>query len=155
MKRLVGLPGDTVQIRRGTLIINGVSSKRERIADYIERNWDRFYGRILIDHRYRYVETTPNGTTHEILGDTTNSREDSSPQDNTGVFTVPEGHFFVVGDNRDNSNDSRLELGYVPVQNLVGRVEYCYFSREDNGAGWKVWTWPSSIRWDRFFKVLH
>lgn len=146
IKRIAGLPGDTVQMVQGVVTVNGKPWARMRIDDYEERGWsDRFDGETVAK-RYRYVETLPNGTTHEILGGQIKYKEDSLPQDNTKPVTVPEGHFFAIGDNRDNSADSRLELGTVPLANLLGRAEFCYFSLNPGpGLG---------IRWSRLFAVV-
>jgi len=93
-----------------------------------------------------YNETLPNGVTHPII-----EISDSFPQDNTPVYTVPEDHFFAMGDNRDNSRDSRflMDVGFIPKENLVGRAEMLFFSID--GSFWKVWTWPWSVRFERFF----
>jgi signal peptidase I len=149
IKRVVGLPGDRIQVTRGVLIINGEASRRERIADYHERDWDEYYNQVRNDVRYHYRETLPNGSVHEILGDLIAQPEDSVPQDNTSVFQVPDGRFFAIGDNRDNSNDSRLQLGYVPLANLIGRAGFCYFSST------KIPDGTFHIRWDRMFRSIH
>jgi signal peptidase I len=81
--------------------------------------------------------------------------EDSLPHDNTGTFKVPPGHFFAMGDNRDNSNDSRLELGYVPLANLVGQAEFCYFSWAPGVPVWKVLvSLATGTRWERMLRVV-
>jgi signal peptidase I len=151
IKRIVGLPGDKIQVVHGVLTINGEPAKRERIEDYTEHEWDERYGRALDDVRYQYLETLPDGVQHRILGTPIDMPEDSFPQDNTGVFEVPAGHFFAMGDNRDNSNDSRLDLGYVPVENLVGRADRRFISLEAGAHLWEIWRWPWSLRFGRFF----
>jgi signal peptidase I len=141
IKRIIGLPGDSIQVLGGILHINGTPVKRERTSDFVDQDEYGHVKRIS-----RYVETLPNGREHYILED----RGDRWISDNTRVYTVPEGHFFAMGDNRDNSADSRFpEVGYVPIQNLVGRAEFLFFSVD--GAIWKIWNWPSSLRLDRFF----
>jgi len=77
--------------------------------------------------------------------------------DNTEVYKVPEGNFFMMGDNRDNSTDSRFlsEVGFVPFDNLVGKAQVIFFSINEDASFWQVWRWPSEVRWDRIFKVVH
>lgn len=155
IKRIVGLPGDIVQLNHGIVSINGQIAERTRIADYHERVWYEEYRRNQDDVRYRYIETLPGGQPHEILGGPIGFPEDSLPQDNTGKFTVPPNRFFAMGDNRDNSNDSRLEMGYVPLANLVGRAEFCYFSRDPEVPLWKVMViFFPGVRWERMLRVI-
>lgn len=141
IKRIIGLPGDTIQVRGGILHINGVAVKRERVDNYIYQTTNGNFTNTVL-----YNETLPNGVTHPII-----EISDSFPQDNTQVYTVPEDHFFAMGDNRDNSRDSRflMDVGFIPKENLVGRAEVKFFSID--GSFWKVWTWPWSLRFERFF----
>lgn len=144
IKRLVGLPGDTLQVKGGVLYINGEAVKRERVDDYL---LDNGYGRTR--RIPRYIETLPGGRTHYIL----ESNGDNGISDDTPVFTVPEGQYFAMGDNRDNSQDSRFaDVGYIPRENLVGRAEVLFFSVE--GAGWKFWQWPTTVRFGRIFESV-
>jgi signal peptidase I len=146
IKRVIGLPGDRIQMIDGILHINNVPVTRERIADYVTTdNWGRSTPVI------RYRETLPNGVSHEII-----EREgDTGTFDNTAVFRVPEGHFFMMGDNRDNSLDSRdRSVGYVPFENFVGRAEIIFFSIEDGASAWRVWEWPATVRWGRLFSAI-
>ena len=141
IKRLVGLPGDTLQMRQGRLYINGEEVKRERIDDYVVNDSANHALRIP-----RYIETLPGGRRHVIL----ELYGDKGQADSTDVYRVPEGHYFAMGDNRDNSQDSRFsEVGYVPRENLVGRAEFLFFSI--NGNVWEAWNWPRSIRFGRLF----
>ncbi|MDB5392522.1 MAG: lepB [Rhodospirillales bacterium] len=155
IKRIVGLPGDKIQVVHGILTINGEASTRERVGDYLEHEWSEGYNRPDNDLRYHYIETMPNGVKHDILGNFTSQPEDALPQDDTKVFEVPADHFFAMGDNRDNSSDSRLDLGYVPVENLVGRADRRFISLEPGAHLWEVWRWPWILRFSRFFGPIH
>jgi signal peptidase I len=143
IKRLVGMPGDKIQVLEGILYINGKAVPRAPVADYVET--DEFG--ITRDVR-QYKETLPNGKSYLVL--------DRGPSefDNTGVFTVPAGHYFMMGDNRDNSDDSRGEVGYVPFENLVGRAELRFFSIDDSAIWYEPWTWPGAIRFSRMFTLI-
>ncbi len=148
IKRLIGLPGDRIQMIHGVLNINGKPVERRQIDDYVERDANGSVHRIT-----RYVETLPNGKQHpinEALGD-------DGPVDNTAEYVVPQGYYFMMGDNRDNSQDSRYlsEVGYVPAENLVGRAEIIFFSADGSAALWEVWKWPWAIRWDRLLTVIN
>lgn len=142
IKRIVGLPGDRIQVVNGILHINGQAVKREQIDDFIVR--DHFGNTLRIP---RFIETLPNGRSHPILEE----KGDNGSSDNTRVFTVPAGHYFAMGDNRDNSQDSRF-IGFVPAENLVGRAEILFFSVD--GDVWKFWKWARSLRFDRMFEGI-
>ena len=147
IKRVVGLPGDKIQVIGGVLHINGKAVQRERVEDY-ETTDER--GRIVKVPRYR--ETLPNGVSHFII-----EREgDRGYWDNTNVYTVLPGHYFMMGDNRDNSTDSRddANVGEVPAENLVGRAEIIFFSIDENASLWRPWEWPKYIRWNRMFERI-
>lgn len=143
IKRLVGLPGDEIQVTDGVLHVNGVAVKRERVDDYVHQDQ---WGNMKRVARYR--ETLPSGVTYTTL-----DRETSGRYDNTQVYTVPEGHYFMMGDNRDNSSDSRASnvVGFVPFENLVGRAQVIFFSTDGSARLWQFWRWFSAARWDRFF----
>ena len=146
IKRVIGMPGDRVQMRSGVLYINGEAVKKERIEDYTGLS-DKG-GSTPVP---QYLETLPNGVQYRVL-DT--KQEDIG--DNTNEYVVPEGHYFMMGDNRDNSQDSRYqnEVGYVPVENFVGRADIIFFSVSPDASLFEVWRWPFAIRWSRFFNTL-
>lgn len=149
IKRVVGLPGDRLQMRDGALYLNGEPVKRRRVEDFERR--DRFGN--VVERNEQWEETLPNGVTYRTLNLYSFSRED-----NTGVFTVPDGHYFMMGDNRDNSLDSRVSssanpagVGYVPADLLIGRAEVRWISIEPSASLLKPWTWFSALRWNRMF----
>jgi signal peptidase I len=123
IKRVIGLPGDTIRMVAGRLYINGKMVEREHVGTFEDTD-----ERGVVTRMHRYVETLPNGVKHDIL-----ERSDQDRFDNTNDFVVPPGHFFAMGDNRDNSSDSRAfsSVGYVPMENLVGRAEVMFFSIDD------------------------
>ena len=147
IKRVVGLPGDQIQVIGGVLHINGKPVQRERVEDYQTRGPN---GRTVSVPRYK--ETFPEGTTHYVI----EKDGDRGFWDNTNVYTVKPGHFFMMGDNRDNSTDSRDEgsVGEVPFENLVGRAEIIFFSIDENASLWRPWEWPAYIRWNRIFERI-
>ena len=147
IKRVIGLPGDEIQMLHGVLQINGQAVQKERIDDFIQVD---SAGR---EHKVpRYRETLPNGVTYPVLDLT-----QDSIGDNTEVYKVPEAHFFMMGDNRDNSTDSRFlsEVGFVPFENLVGKAKLIFFSIDNDASFLQVWRWPDSVRWARIFDVVH
>ena len=145
IKRVIGLPGDKVQVRRGRLYINDKEVERKEIGDYKISEF------VIRPELYtEYEETLPGGVTHHIL-----EVSDHEPQvDNTTKVTVPEGHVFVMGDNRDRSDDSRVSVGFVPMENLIGKARFLFFSHNDKGSWYKPWTWPETIRWSKIFNTL-
>jgi signal peptidase I len=168
IKRLIGLPGDTVQMRNGTLILNGAEVPQTPAGQFTEtydkqgpmghlprcENSAGAVGMGAECTKSRYTETVPadgypNGRTHDVLNIDTNGGAD-----NTDVFTVPAGHYFFMGDNRDNSQDSRFGqavggVGFVPAENLIGRADRIVFSSAGSSLFY-FWTW----RADRFFKAV-
>jgi len=146
IKRVIGLPGDEIQMIHGVLHINGEAVKKERVDDFVMRDPA---GRER--HMARYMETLPNGVTYPVL-DLINE----GIGDNTEVYKVPKGHFFMMGDNRDNSTDSRFlsEVGYVPFENLVGRAQIIFFSIDEDASFWQIWKWPTDVRWSRILEAV-
>ena len=142
IKRIVGLPGDRIQVKNGVLYINDQAVNRERIEDWVDEDGHRFM---------RYIETLPNGVRHPII-----EEGDSYPLDNTEVFTVPEDSYFAMGDNRDHSSDSREwpHNHYVPAENLVGRASFIFYSTAA-GNLWPVWEAIPQTRWDRLMTGIH
>jgi len=139
IKRVIGLPGDRIQVRAGVLHINDKPVERRLIGR--ARSSDGF---TVLDFQI-YEETLPNGKTHVIQ-----ERSDNDSFDNTVVYTVPEGHYFMMGDNRDNSRDSRTTaVGMVPAANLIGRADRLFFSHNGTSKFWEIWKWPFAIRYSR------
>ncbi len=139
IKRIIGIPGDTIQVKNGRLYINNLIVPRE---DQGQEYWDTEAGRQLYT---RYIETLPNGVSHTIYELT-----DNNTYDETDPVVVPEDYFFMMGDNRDNSLDSRY-FGLVPAENLEGKARLIFYST--NGDGWffQFWRWSEFLRLERFF----
>lgn len=140
IKRLIGLPGDRIQVKEGILWINEQPIPRHKLPSFTDRD-----GTTIA----RYQEQLPNGISYEIL-----EQEGMGMLDNTGVYTVPEGHYFFMGDNRDNSVDSRVQraVGFVPFENIIGRAEIIFFSSDS--SLWAIWTWFTATHLDRFFTPI-
>jgi signal peptidase I len=143
IKRVIGLPGDRIQMINDRLYINDKVVPRVRVADYTETVDGITY------HVPQYMETLPNGKSYLTL-----DRYSDGPADNTDVFTVPAGHYFMMGDNRDNSDDSRGSVGYVPAENLVGKAELRFFSTDGSAHIWEFWKWPWAVRYERLFTLI-
>lgn len=144
IKRIVGLPGDRIQVREGRLYINGTMVEREEVGTTLDTDSNGDTREVTV-----YRETFPEGTTHLIQ-----EISDSMPLDNTPEYVVPAGHYFMMGDNRDRSADSRVlgQVGYVPAINLIAKAEARFFSIKDNLPPWQIWQWPANVRWDRMFQ---
>jgi signal peptidase I len=140
IKRVVGLPGDRIQMKQGLLHINDTPVKRERLADYVGGDACGFDPAAMVK---RWRETLPNGVSHETL-----DCLDNGFYDNTSVYAVPAGHFFMLGDNRDNSTDSRVlsAMGYIPLENIIGRAGLIFFSRAPEAGG---------VRFERLGLFVH
>jgi len=144
IKRLVGLPGDRVQVRRGVVFINGTPLERKADGTW-EEDDERGQHKVY----QRFTETMPEGKSYTVIDETTDGALDDTPE-----YTVPAGHYFFMGDNRDNSQDSRVTgvVGFVPAENLVGRATTIFVSAD--APFYKIWQWVANIRTDRFFKTI-
>ena len=157
IKRIVGLPGDHIQVRGGVLYVNGLPAARKPLGDVIAT--DESGGSIA---EQEYTESLPAGVTHLIA-----KMGDRGDANNTGEFVVPPGNLFPMGDNRDNSLDSRFGasgppflpgeqgVAFLPVENLVGRAEFIFFSIDASAPWWEVWEWPLEIRWGRLLTGIN
>lgn len=146
IKRVIGLPGDRIQMISGRLYINGEKVAREYLDTY-----QAVGGRGESQTLKRYREHLPGGVDHDIL-----ELSDEEDRDDTPVYTVPPGHYFMMGDNRDNSADSRVmsQVGYVPAANILGPARWRFFSVSEDFSLFKPWTWVEGVRWSRLFGVI-
>ena len=145
IKRVIGLPGDKIQVLDGQLIINGTPVKREAAEAWIDNEEG-----VREQPVKRWKETLPNGKSYYTL-----DLVDNGFADNTQVYTVPDGHYFMMGDNRDNSTDSRFsQVGMVPFENIVGKAQVIFFSVYEGERAWQFWRWPVSVRWNRLFSFV-
>lgn len=149
IKRVIGLPGDHIQVKEGLLYINDVPVERKRLQDFVGE--DPCGSGDAMARVKQWQETLPNGVTYNTL-----DCVDNGFYDNTMVYVVPPDHFFMMGDNRDNSQDSRVlsAVGYVPEENLIGRAQMIFFSIKEGEQPWQFWRWPVSIRWNRIFTFV-
>ena len=144
IKRVIGLPGDKIEIKNGIIFINGSEILRKKLNDFIDTDNKtsnkrvRMYNEYFFNKEINILDITDNGIA-----------------DNTQLFNVPENHFFVMGDNRDNSQDSRFisTVGFIPYENLVGKAQFIFFSLE-NARFLQIWKWPTSIRYERVFQKI-
>lgn len=144
IKRVIGLPGDKIKLEKGRLFINGQQLPREELEDFVVRD-----AKGNAERYHQYIETLPNGVKHKIL-----EVSDNEMEDNVEELVVPEGHYFMMGDNRDRSDDSRVSVGFVPFENLVGRARFLFFSQNPEYDWYKPWLWPKKIRWKRLFNTI-
>jgi len=144
IKRVIGLPGDKIQIKNGLIYINdeevSITNYNDNYKYFTQYNKNTLKNEIL------------DGKSHYIL-----DLETESLGDNTGIYRVPKDHYFMMGDNRDNSLDSRFidQVGYVPFKNFVGRAEFLFFSSDKSVPLWKIWNWHKKFRFDRIAKKIN
>jgi signal peptidase I len=146
IKRVIGLPGDRIQMKHDRLYINGELVEQTRRGEVSVPTSGGEWRSLP-----RYEEVLPGGKHHIVLDEMPNG-----PADNTQEYTVPAGHYFMMGDNRDNSQDSRYqaEVGFVPLENMVGRAEIILLSFNTDVPFWKVWQWPHAFREGRWLKAI-
>ena len=160
IKRVIGLPGETIQMRQGTVYLNGKAIPKLRIADFtipLTANFNAekcgapfvdVVANVQICRYPRFRETLPGGRSYEVL-----DQAELPDRDDTGLYTIPAGHIFVMGDNRDDSGDSRFPapqgMGYVPLENVEGKAVVNFFSTDGDAEWLKPWTWVSAARWSR------
>ena len=145
IKRIVGLPGDRIQMRGGQLFVNGEQVPRAPKGDYtVVGDGPRMVDKL-------YLESLPGGRQHDII-----KEFDVGGMNDTEEYKVPDGFVFGMGDNRDNSQDSRYQnaVGFIPLENLVGRAEFIFFSVDGTAPLWAFWDWPFEIRWSRLFRGI-
>jgi len=162
IKRVIGLPGDTVQMRAGQVILNGQPVPRVRVADFIIRQSGNYRcptefaaqmnGEAVCRYA-QYRETLPGGRSFTTLD------RGPGPADDTEEYRVPAGHLFMMGDNRDDSEDSRYAqeaggIGFVPIENVEGRAALTFYSTDGNASWFTPWRWPAATRWGRIGRAL-
>jgi signal peptidase I len=161
IKRLIGLPGDRIQVKQGLLYINDTQVKREPASDFVGQ--DPCHSNVppysLPARVKRWHETLPNGVNYDTLECPPRPLSQLGPDDvdanNTDVYTVPPGHYFMMGDNRNNSEDSRFpDVRYVASDLLIGHARIIFFSLEGGGPAWAIWNWPWDTRFSRLFTII-
>jgi len=150
IKRVIGMPGDTIQVKDNILYINGAPMPRTYDGDVEMPSPDGKKTETYV----RFIETLPEGTKHPVLESASGSDLDNTPE-----YVVPQGNYFMMGDNRDNSLDSRVPagkggVGYVPFENLVGRADLMFFSLSPDAPFWQFWKLPFRIRYSRMFRMI-
>ena len=143
IKRVIGLPGDKIKIINGNINLNGKNIARKKMKDFFDNDKNTSLKRI---RKYKEFHDSISFDIIDIM--------DNGIADNTQLFEVPDGYFFVMGDNRDNSQDSRFKtVGFIPFDNLVGKARFIFFSLE-NSRFLEFWKWPKAIRGSRIFKKI-
>ena len=146
IKRVIGLPGDRIRLENGEVFINGSLISRKKINDFIDNDSNE----LVVDNgrRRQYLEYYKNKEIKVL------DIYDNGLADNTQQYLVPKNKVFVMGDNRDNSKDSRFaDVGFIPYENIIGKAQFIFFSLE-NSRFIEVWKWPNSIRYNRIFKKI-
>ncbi|UXN04128.1 signal peptidase I [Bartonella sp. HY406] len=160
IKRVVGLPGDRIQVLNGQLIINGKPVERTKIGETTDVDviGDMPNTAFKESHLYDPNSDLPVSVYREKMdnGVQYNTFDLGSPywRDTDRVFTIQPGHYFMMGDNRNNSEDSRFSVGQVPYENLVGRANIIFFSIGNGASAWQIWNWPFDVRWSRMFSFV-
>jgi signal peptidase I len=153
IKRIVGLPGDTIQMINGALYLNGQAVNREAVPDYVGEDACAGATTTVVTRVRQWRETLPNGVSYNTLDCMA-----EGPLDNTPPIIVPAGHYFMMGDNRDNSTDSRVPepdgFGAIPFENILGRAQIILFSIAEGEPGWQFWRWPWTVRWNRLLALV-
>lgn len=167
VKRIIGLPGDIVQVKDSILYINGKAVERKLDGNY--QYQENQSTPLEIDHLYTELLPSTHGIiSHQILQKITSEYEQSPylwngdiNVNNTLPYQVPSDHFFAMGDNREHSADSRFTdpnspdyLGYIPIDHLIGKVQFIFYSYDHQYPVWEFWHWPVEIRWNRLFKAV-
>ena len=141
----MGLPGDKIQLKDGRLYINNEITKREDVGAYVISEY------VISPVEFRkYKEINPEGREYEII----ELADNVKGSDNTVEFNVPEGHYFMMGDNRDNSNDSRKDVGFVPFDNITGKARFLFYSHNGRQHLFNPITWFKAVRWKRIFNKI-
>ena len=144
IKRVIGLPGDKIQIKNGLIYIND--------QQITHKNYSDNYKYLTRYNKDALKNENLDGNIYTIL-----DLETGSLGDNTAIYRDPNNHYFMMGDNRDNSLDSRFvdQVGYVPFENFVGKAEFLFFSSDKSVPIWKIWSWHKKFRFDRIAKKIN